>query len=199
MNYDVTHRLVDTSLARRRLKRNALSIINASPSISLLEPDKVVTGLAAGVGLDTTQLVILRVIVGFALVTLVIAPTTIWTAPADHLKLLELKNTAAFMGYRTVLVPEGFIQRQPRLDNSRLIENSGAHVTADQRIELMAYLIEHGPTAMIDLAKSIRHDTPVAAILNLAASGVLIVEGNRAIGPYTVVHLPDAALPRLAG
>ncbi|WP_173088685.1 hypothetical protein [Devosia sp. 1635] len=199
MDYDVAHRSVDTSLSYRRLKRNALSIINASPTISLLEPDKVVTGLAAGIGLDTSQLVILRVIVGFSPVTLVIAPTTVWTSPADHLKLLELKNTAAFIGCRTVLVPEGIIQRQPRLDNSRLIENSGAHVTADQRIELMAHLIEHGPTALVDLAKSIQHDTPVAAILNLAASGVLIVESGRIIGPYTVVHLPDAATPRLAG
>lgn len=198
MDYDAQDKTVDTSLAFRRLKRNTLSIIIASPSIALLEPDKLVSGLAAGVGLDSRQLVILRVIVGVTPVTLVVVPATCWNSPADRLKLFELKSAAAFMGHRAVLVPEGIVQRQPRLNNCQLIEKSDVHVTADQRVSVMAYLIENGPTALIDLAKAMRHDMPVAAILHLAADGVVAIDNGRTIGPYTTVELVDAELPQLA-
>ena len=198
MDYDAQDNTVDTSLAYRRLKRNTLSLISASPSIALLEPDKLVSGLAAGVGLDARNLVVLRVIVGVIPVTLLVVPATCWNSPMDRLKLFEVKSAAAFLGHRAVLVPEGFIQRQPRLNNCRLIEKSDVHVTADQRVGIMAYLIENGPTALIDLAKAMRHDTPVAGILHLAADGVVEIDSGRTIGPYTTVRLPDAAQPQLA-
>lgn len=186
--------VIDTSLPIRRLRRNAVSLISAHPSMQILCIDRFVTGLATGIGLDPDSLVILRVLVELTPVTLVVVPNPIWTSPGEHARLIELKETAAFAAHRCVLVPEGFIQRQPRLDNARLIEASGATaVTADQRISLLAYLVSNGTSPLADCAAAIRHDTPAAAVLQMAASGIVTLrDDGRHIGPDTLVALPDA-------
>jgi hypothetical protein len=188
--------VVDLSLPVRRLRRNAISLIRAHPLIEILCVDKFVCGLATGLGLDADCLVIFRVLVHLMPVTLVIVPNAMWNAPSDHARLLELKSTAAFTGHRCVLVPEAFIQRQPRLDNSRLIESSGTtSVTADQRLSLLAHLISNGASSLADCAGAISHDTPAAAVLQMAAAGIVTLRGKGHIGPGTLISLPDAHEP----
>lgn len=197
--HPVADDVVDVSLPVRRLRRNAVSLIRAHPLIEILCVDKFVSGLATGLGLDADSLVILRVLVHLTPVTLVIVPNSVWTSPSDHSRLLELKATAAFTGHRCVLVPEPFIQRQPRLDNARLIEGSGAaSVTADQRLSLLAHLISNGPSSLADCAGAIRHDTPAAAVLQMAASGIVTLRCKGHIGLDTVISLPDAHEPDAA-
>lgn len=184
--------VIDTTLPIRRLRRNTLSLINAHHAMQILCVDKFVTGLATGLGLDAENLVILRVLVHMTPVTIVVTPNALWTSPSDHARLIELKETAAFTGHRCVLVQEGFIQRQPRLDNSRLVEASGTTaVTADQRISLLAYLIANGPSPLADCAAAISHETPAAAILQMSASGIVTLTCNGHIGPETIISLPD--------
>ncbi|ODT67024.1 MAG: hypothetical protein ABS75_25945 [Pelagibacterium sp. SCN 63-23] len=191
MSMRIIDDVIDTTLPIRRLRRNTLSLINAHPAMQILCIDKFVTGLATGLGLETDNLVILRVLVELTPVTLVVIPNSVWASVNDHARLIELKETAAFTGHRCILVQEGFIQRQPRLDNSRLIEASGAAaVTADQRISLLAYLIANGPSSLADCATAIHHDTPAAAILQMSASGIVTLKCRGHIGPDTTISLP---------
>jgi hypothetical protein len=188
---------LDYSLPVRRLRKNSVSLINAQAEMEILCVDRFVTGLATGLGLDADKLVILRVLVRTTPVTLVIVPDALWHGPADHARLLELKDTASFADHRCVLVPEGYIQRQPRLSNARLIESSlTKQVTADQRLRLLAFLIEAGPSSLAQCACEIGHPDPASAILQLSAAGIVTVDVRAHIGPGTLVDLPS---PKLAG
>jgi len=189
---------VDHTLPARRLRRNTLSLVNASPALTILGPDRYVENLAAGLGFREDRLVILRILAHLTPVTLIVVPSEMWGSPQDRLRLLELKADAAFADHRCILVPEGIIQRQPRLENARLIETSGTSVNADQRLALMAYLIEAGPSSLLDCAKAIQHDTPAAAILHLSAAGIIVLHADSHIGPDTIVELAGIDRPHVA-
>lgn len=181
---------VDRSFVVRRLHKNATTLLAAHPRTTHLGPDDLVENLASSLGFETVDLAILRVMVGPNRYTLICAPERIWNGRKRG--LLELKRVAAAAGRNCVLVPEGAIQRQPRLGTARTIEEaSGVEVTMEQRMDVLVHLIEHGYSTLFDCACAIRHPSPFSAILHLVALGVIKMRSAGRLSPETRIDLPD--------
>lgn len=189
------HPVVDRSFVVRRLLKNAISLVVANPKCDYWGPDPVVENVARAHAFASTELAILRISVGIERYTLVCAPEPVWfTRKSD---LIKLKRVAAVSGRDCVLVPEGAIQRQPRLSRARVIEDAGGvHVSMEQRMSVLVHLIENGGiSTLMDCACAIDHESPFSAILQLVSIGVLRVGQERGLTPNTEVELPD----KLAG
>ncbi|GLQ56561.1 hypothetical protein GCM10010862_38200 [Devosia nitrariae] len=65
------------------------------------------------------------------------------------------------------------------------------HVTADQRLRLLAFLIDSGPSSLAQCASEIGRPDPASAVLQLSAAGIVDVDLTRPIGPATLVDLPQ--------
>lgn len=184
---------VDRSFVVRRLHKNATTLLAAHPRTTHLGPDHLVENLASSLGFETVDLAILRVMVGPNRYTLICAPERIWNGRKRG--LLELKRVAAAAGRSCVLVPEGAIQRQPRLGTARTIEEaSGVDVTMEQRMDVLVHLIEHGYSTLFDCACAIKHPSPFSAVLHLVAMGVIKMRGDGRLSPDTRIDLPDPAM-----
>ena len=183
----------DRSLEVRRLTRNALSLINANPHIEYLGSDFLVENLARSQGLGADEVVILHVrIRGTRRHTLVCVPSRIWHSEDKKPALIQLKRAANQAGRGCVLVPEMFIQRQPRLGSARAIEQSlGVFVTAEDRLAILIHLVESSYSTLFDCACAIRHEAPFSAVLALVAEGVIRMSGHE-VGPSTRIDLPEA-------
>jgi hypothetical protein len=181
--------VVDRSFVVRRLRRNAVSLLNANPKTRYLGDDRAVEAMAASRGFLSSELAILRVAIGPERYTLVCAPENVWHCRKPD--LLALKRLAELVKRHCILVPECAIQRQPRLNTARMIEDAcGVRVTPDQRMALLVHLIENGSSSsMIDCARAVDHPAPFSAILHLVAMGVLRVDPAHEILPETMVCL----------
>lgn len=182
---------VDRSFVSRRLLKNAITLISAHPLADYLGPDKLVDSLACTKGFSADDLAILRVSVGMGRHTLICAPETIWHA--RKYDLLELKSMGGFAGRSCVLVPEGAIQRQPRLSTARAIEEAcGVAVSVDQRMAILVHMIETGgKSTFMDCACAINHPQPFSAVMHMVALGVLRINPSAQLRPDSTVGLND--------
>jgi hypothetical protein len=182
--------VVDRSFVVRRLRKNAMMLINAHPRTEYVGNDRPVEAMAASKGFLPTELAILRIAIGPERYTLVCVPEHVWHCRKDA--LLALKRLADLVDRHCILVPEFVIQRQPRLNTARMIEEAcGVHVTPSQRMALMVHLIEKGSSStMIDCAQTIDHPAPFSAILQMVVIGMLRVDPAIEILADTIVHLP---------
>jgi hypothetical protein len=183
---------IDRSLELRRLARNITTMITAHPRTTALGHDDIVEHIADQQGLGRA-LSIHRIVIGQRIRTLIGVPDRVQRHKASRVQLLALKHAAAAAGHPVILVPESFIQRQPRLSNLRMIEEaSGVVVRAEHRIAVLMHLVETGHSTIIDCAAVVHHDTPISLLLRLVADGVIRISTNRPIGPHTRVDLVEA-------
>lgn len=185
---------VDRSFLARRLHRNSVTLVSAHPRADFLGNDDLVASFAQAKGFTGDDLAILRICIGTTRYTLICVPEQVWHA--RKFDLLELKSMAAFAGRNSVLVPEGAIQRQPRLGTARVIEDAfGVSVTLEQRMAVLIHIIECGGTSSImDCACAIDHEQPFSAVIHLVGLGVLTMNANAALTPHSLVRLPSAAM-----
>lgn len=184
----------DRAQRHQRLTRNVRVLIEAHPKTDELGQDDLVEHLAAKHGFDAFDLSIHRVSFGRFIRTLVCVPYHTAQTPGRRDALVALKRNAADFGHPVILVPEGFIQRQPRLWNSRMIQlATEIHVRAEDRVAILVHLIENGWSTLVDCAGIVRHDAPVTVVLNLVAEGVLSMRMDHPIGPNSRVWIADLA------
>jgi hypothetical protein len=149
--------------------------------------------LARDLGFDGHEFVCLDVRVRNRRASLVCVPTRLWNRAGAMAMFFALKSAAMSLGHRVVIVPETFIRRQPRLENSIMV-SAAAHVevNATDRMVILEFLLEHGGGTLSEVASLIRHPDPVAAVLHLVTVGALDIDLNAPILPATEIRFASA-------
>ncbi len=114
---------------------------------------------------------------------------------AENLTLLRRGLSEHYRRRELLVIPEGYLRRQPHLDGSLLIaDSSGYRVSPLARLLLAEHLTENGGSSHLrDCAAHMpRARDPVQAVLALAAAKAVVVDISRPIGPMTRVSLPPA-------
>jgi hypothetical protein len=184
----------DNTFAIRRLRRNALSLLNAHKDAVALGDDDLVLSMVKSTGLDRNDVAAIRVAITGKRYTLICVTNPTWHDPDRKAALLELKRQANRASRNAVLIPATFIQREPRLGNCRAIETAaGMDVSAENRMAILIHLVENGYSTLFDCACVVDDASPFSVVLNLVAQGVLKMDMNSAMTPETRIDLPDAA------
>jgi hypothetical protein len=176
-----------------RLRRGIEALVRANRSVSSLGRNEEIEELARELGLEDHDVVCLDVRVRNRVASLVCVPSRLWNRPGAMAIFFELKGAAAALGQRVMLVPESFVRRQPRLDNSRMVSAAAdIEVNATDRMLILEFLLEHGGGTLSDVASLVRHPDPVAAVLHLVTVGALDIDLNAPILPATEVRFASA-------
>jgi hypothetical protein len=165
--------------------------VAALPGVVAASPDPVCEALWRGACFRDERLAVLRVKLTSKVVTVVAVPSDVWMDGARRARVLALKRAAVHSGRRMTVLPEGALRREPRLGNALVMaQASQTTMCAEDRIAVMAALVEEPGLALGDLIQIVRHGPDrVAAVLSLARSGVVDVERRRPIGPLSQVWL----------
>lgn len=184
---------IDNTLPARRLGRIIRDLLEAHPHYEYLGPDRSIEDLVASFGLSTADLSITRAILGRRLVTVIAIASRAWRSPSTRLSLFRLREAAAFMDIRLLIVPESSARKRPRRDNARVVADAaGVRVSADDRMLVLRHLAENGDMALGDLATIIESATPFATILSMASNGAVDIDLDQRITPATIVRIPIA-------
>ena len=166
------------------------AVLIVTPVVTAITLDPVVEALEPCLGLGSAGLVSRRVRVADGRrLTVVGVPGSVWRSTAKT-ALLTLKAAAARVGRRVLLVPEGALDREPRMSDALLVAGcAGLAVAPADRLSLGAALIAaSGSLPLADAAECMaRADDPVAAVLSLFAGRVVGLDLGRPLGPESRV------------
>ena len=195
---DSDHSKVNRTFSYRRLKKNALSLLSTGSRFSHIGRDEVVEALASENSFERNDLVIFRVTGSRSAFIIICVPNWIWNDPARFVDVRMVKQQAAELNRSVVLVRESFVQREPRLSNAEIIDESGdTRITIEDRSAVLELLVENGFSTVGDCAAAVQSKAPIPAILKMAALGIVDINVNRAITLDTRVDL--AGYARMAG
>lgn len=177
-----------------RLRRGLEALIRSNRNVTGLGQNEEVEQLADELGLDSHELACLDVRIRNRRATIACVPSRLWNRPGAMATFYELKSAAAALGHRVILVPAGFIRRQPRLDNAFMVSDAiDIQINASDRMAILEFMIENGEGTLSDVASLVRHPDPVAAILHLVTVGVLDIDLDAPIRPTSEVRFANAA------
>jgi hypothetical protein len=120
--------------------------------------------------------------------TVILVPLRLWYRTIWKRRAMELKRYLRALGKRCIIAPASYLDRQPRLQNARLIAASRrAEISATDRIVLLAKVDEAIGLSLDQASSCIQAKDPAAAVLYLIAERALCINPDRAIGPNTVL------------
>jgi len=179
----------------RRIKRNKQlhgdlkAIAQASPRHDYIGPNAAVMAMAERLGFKTFDLAIAEVRCA-KVMTFIVVPFGVWNDKMLREKVFELRRMARREGHQSMLVPQGVLQREPRLSNSRLVSRSARlRLDATGMMSVLTYLIENGASSVSELASLITSVDPIGAIFGMLASGDIEIDMGKPISPSTMVDL----------
>lgn len=173
--------------------RRLTALVTACFRHPIREGTGLVEDEATRLGLSRADFAIVNIAIERRAVALVCVPNRHWRNSGMMALFRELKSTAKEYGESLVLLPEGFVMRQPRLDNAMLVAHTrGATLNASDRMSILERLMEDGSATLSELASRIRHPDPVSAVLSLVTSGLVDMDLNKAILPTSVVTMAGA-------
>lgn len=176
-----------------KLGRSLTALALAHFRCPLRSSSGIVEEQAEDLGLDERDFAAVHVRVDKRAVVLAAIPSRIWHSSDAMALLHELKARCSLLGEHVVLVPEGFIGRQPRLDNAMLLRGArDVIMPISDRMSVLQHLIENGNSSIMELATCIRHPDPISAIMGMVTSGLLDMDLDRPIAPYSVVSMAGA-------
>lgn len=175
-----------------RLRKNLLALIRAHPNTQYLGRNWAVAQLADDHGFKPEDLVIVRLEIAAAPVTVIVVPGRHWHRRHSKVALFSVKRMAAGEGTRCMLIADSVVLNHRHLESSRLISSAlSANVSISARMSLVSYLIENGPSSLEDCSTILGGDNPFSGVLHLAAIGALQIDLKRPLGPHSLVHLPS--------
>lgn len=183
---------IDRTLEVRRLRKNLMTLVLTSRTVVNSGNASLVENLALLAGFRPEDLVILPIRgfgEGFHVVS---APTSVWRN--DYELILDLKHKAAEAGAKVILVPPTYIQREPRLGNSRLVADAfHVSLTGEDRMSVFLHLIENGGYSTFqDCAMAVvNSEAPYSCVLSMAGMGLIDIDLCKPITPNTRVDLPE--------
>lgn len=196
---DTVHRLSHHDFRRlrhidrnTRLREQIIDLVRAYRRSEYIGGNAMVETMAQEIGFEPHDLCICDIRINGRLVTLICVPHNVWNRAYAMGRVIDLRFRARKAGYNVVLVPQGFVERQPRSDNASMLRRlAKVRVDATTRMIILAHLIENGDCALAELADLIEHPDPFGAVLHLVAVGAVSIDINQCITPYTMVGLPD--------
>lgn len=192
---DSNHFTLDRSIEFRRLKKNALALINAHRGTVYLGENPCVENMASMNGFRETDLFIGLVKIKRLKATFVCVPARFWRDPTRMANLHQVREQAAVLGHNVVLVPPAVINRQPRLQNALAIQDAySTHVTGEERLAIFVHLIENGYSTLGDCADAIPGNrSPYTTVLAMVGMGLFEIDLNRPLTSETRIDLPAMA------
>jgi len=177
-----------------RLRRNAAALIAAYPAISPMDVVEADEDAVRSYGFDPDDFALFRVRARARQVTLICIPTRLWTDPVSMVLFMKAKSAIGYLGRDAILVPQSFIQRQPRLDNAIMIHRAAdLDIAPTDRMAILAHLIENASGSLSDLATLVRGPDPVSAVLHLVTAGVLQIDLDRTFLPTSTLTMAEGA------
>lgn len=150
--------------------------------------------MAKSLGFGAPDMAVLRVAIAGTRYTMVCVPYDVWHSEEAKIRLMDLKRRANEALRNCILVPASFIEREPRLANSRAINDAVAvTVTMENRMAVLIHLVESGYSTLYDCAKVIDHPSPFSCVLSMVAMGIIRMDISKVMSPETRVDLADAA------
>jgi len=175
-----------------RLHQQLKDLITACSACRYIGGNPIVEAIAEGLGFAPHDLAIIDVKVNRRIVTLVVVPPHIWNSSYPSAKVIDLRFQAREAGQAAVIVPQGVVEREPRLGNSQLLaRTANIKIDATCRMSVLAYLIEHGASCLSELAELVKHPDPFGAVLSMVATGAIALDLHKPITPYTPVDIPS--------
>lgn len=184
---------VDYSLETRRLRKNLLNLIRVSNTVYPVGDASLIENVAMLNGWRENEFVALAVRSGRKRFCVLTAPASIWRDRRQD--LIEIRRKAAEAGVRVLLISPQFIQREPRMTNTRAIADT-CHIflTAEDRMAVLLHVLENGYSTLQDCASVIvDSEAPYSAVLALAGMGLLDIDLDRPLHSQTRVDLRQAA------
>jgi hypothetical protein len=178
----------------RRLRQNLNAIITADARLVDLGPDPLIDQLLSASGFDRREAFSVRMLIARSGQwlhgsvferTAIIASSRCWHRKGDRDMLLAVKEEAAKVRVRCLLVPQRSLAGPMRLSTAKMIASS-QHVrcTATDRLRIIGHLQESGgSSSLLDCAGQIVHFDPVGAVLAMVTKGDLSIDRTRPIGP----------------
>lgn len=210
MSVATAHRLANTTPGpvrstedfrrTRQIKRNVRlhqqirDLIAANPTCRYIGGNAAVEHIAFRAGFEPHELAIADVRIGRRIVTLICVPHRIWDQPLPSARVIDLRFRAREAGHAAILVPQAVVEREPRLGNSQLLARTvNVKVDATARMTVLAHLIENGACCLSELAGLIEHHDPFGAVLHLVTTGVIALNIEQCITPYSMVDIANPA------
>lgn len=192
------HRRIRHIKRNVRLHRQIRDLASAHPKSSYIGGNASVENMAAHLGFEPHDLAIADIRLAGKVVTIICVPYRIWNRPYSMGRVIDLRFQARFAGHAAILVPQGIIDREPRLGNSRLLAGTAkVKVDATSRMVVLGHLIENGPCSLAELASLVPHNDPFGAVLHLVTAGAISIRTDRCISPCSMVEIARPPHPFL--
>lgn len=185
-----TPRVMRHAAEHRKLQSKADQIAHIHPAIIRHSIDHAVTESQGKAGFSPHDLAAIQLWTRTCAFTLILVPLRLWYRPLWRRRALELKRFLGTCGKRCVVAPASYLDRQPRLQNARLVAASRqARVSATDRMIVMAKLDEAATLSLTDASMLVHAADPAAAVLSLVSQRALSLDPDQTIGPHTVLSM----------
>lgn len=184
---------IDYSFESRRLRKNLLNLVRVSSTVFPAGAANLIENIAVLDGWRETEFVAVALRSGNRRFCVLTAPSSIWRD--RHHDLVEIKRKAADVGLRVMLISPQFIQREPRMSNTRAIADT-CHIflTAEDRMAVLLHVLENGYSTLQDCASVVvDSEAPFSAVLSLVSMGLLDIDLDKPLHADTRVDLRQVA------
>ena len=189
----ILNRPVDYSFESRRLRKNLLNLVGVSNTVFPIGQANLIENIAALDGWRETEFVAIALRSGNRRFCVLTAPTSIWRNRRQG--LIEIKRKAAEAGLRVMLISPLFIQREPRMSNTRaIVDTRHIFLTAEDRMAVLLHVLENGYSTLQDCAAVIvDSEAPYSAVLSLVSMGLIDIDLDKPLHAQTRVDLRQVA------
>jgi hypothetical protein len=184
---------IDYSFESRRLRKNLLNLVRVSSTAFPIGAASLIENIAVLDGWHETEFVAVALRSGNRRFCVLTAPSSIWRDRREG--LVEIKRKAAEAGLRVMLISPQFIQREPRMSNTRAIADT-CHIflTAEDRMAVLLHVLENGYSNLQDCASVVvDSEAPYSAVLSLVSMGLLDIDLDKPLHAHTRVDLRQVA------
>lgn len=165
------------------------AVASAHSSVARHYRDQFVESLQHKAGFEPHDLLAWQIWTAIGSFTIIFVPLRLWYRPIWKRRAMELKGFLRERGKRCIIAPASFVDRQPRLQNAKLIATCARiHMTATDRLSVLAALVECHSMSIVDAASLIHGSDPAAALLGLVYKGALALDADKPIGPHTLLR-----------
>jgi hypothetical protein len=165
-------------------------LIAAQPGFESLGNDAVAEGLRLQHHFCEHDVAAVRVLCAGVRITALIVPRRLWHSSAHLARLVKLRAAVRALGHPSLLVPEGFVRRQPRLGNARLLAGAAdIAVSGGDRMSILKLLTELPGSSLEECAEAVRlSEDPFGAVLALACAGDIEIDPREPFTPFSVIY-----------
>lgn len=186
----LTPRVLRHVTEHKKLQTKAEQVAAIHLGVTRHAIDHAVLELQSKSGFMAHDLFSLRVWTRLTSFTVVFVPMRLWYRPVWRRRAFELKRYLRSTGTQCILAPASYLDREPRLQNARLVAASKrVELSATDRLLLLRKIDETSSLSLAEASACLDAKDPAAAVLHLVAERALSIDPDRMIGPHSIVAL----------